>query len=136
MTKIELIGKIAYESDRIYTSDMGVEDKKPWGELSPEVKKGFLEGITFIAANPQVTAQALHEHWRLHMRNLGWVVAGENEVIDREAKRHPLLIPFNRIPQHLRVKAYLFHAIVTMAVKQIGVQGNVEIPKNQESSVV
>lgn len=135
-TKLEHIAELAYELDRLYSASIKLEEKPAFSELDQQTKKNIIDGVAFVARTPRCVPAQIHENWRKLHQELGWKFA-EDGVLNREAKLHPWLLPFNRVPQHIRVKTYLFHSVVTTAVREIGTTGNVvyvEAPKTEQAT--
>lgn len=120
--KVMVIAEVAYKVNRAYCEALGDESLKPWEILPDDVKNSFAQGVEFRLANPDDPASAQHEKWMEKKLEEGWV---EGEKLDREAKIHPLLVPFDQIPASLQAKDYIFMAVVQATSEAI--PNNVEI---------
>jgi RyR domain len=78
--------------------------------LSWEACRGSAENsVSFLLANPEAPASALHDVWMADKLSAGWVY---REFKDAAAKTHPCLVPFDALPEWQQAKDRLFSAIV------------------------
>ena len=57
--------------------------------------ESLIDGIEYIEANPDSTAEENHNNWMEMKKKQGWVYGPQK---DFERKTHPDLMPFNRLP--------------------------------------
>ena len=82
-------------------------------DAAPQWQKDFyVRGVRFILGyGGEVTPEMVHENWRQHRENLGWVY-DTNE--NAGAKRSPAMLPWNELPDNIRLQDALFiEAVVT-----------------------
>ncbi len=103
------IAEIAHEANRVYCQHAGGPLRVKWHLLTKREMEGLVSGVEFIAASPNATPHELHEAWFEWMVKDGWSPGG---VLDRVAKVHPNLRPWDELPLRERIKDALFGGIV------------------------
>lgn len=69
---------------------------QPYNEqINKDQLDSLIDGIDYLKANPDSTAEENHNNWMRMKKNQGWV-HGENK--DFAAKTHPDLMPFDSLP--------------------------------------
>lgn len=105
--EIEAIGRVCHEANRAYCLFTGDEGLPSWGDLGESYKESTRVGVrNALAGN---TSQQLHESWMKERAEQGWKFG---RVLDRGAKIHPNLIPYDQLPETQRKKDALFLAVV------------------------
>ncbi|QFG08743.1 hypothetical protein PBI_INGRID_71 [Arthrobacter phage Ingrid] len=104
----ELIARTCHEANRVLQLTNGEEDVSLTWNLAPEwQKESAIEGVKVALGG--ATAEELHSAWCRKKYEDGWVYG---EFKDPEAKLHPCLVPYEKLPEPQRVKDYVFRAIV------------------------
>jgi hypothetical protein len=121
------IAKVAHEVNRAYGLSLGEENHLPWDEASDAVKASLVAGVEFRLANPDAPVSAQHEEWVKTKTADGWVYG---EAKDEEAKTHPCLVEYDKLPEDQKVKDALFCAVVKnmSAIEPEKVEVKVEVP--------
>ncbi len=103
------IARICHEANRAYCQSIGDDSQPTWFE-APEWQKGSaINGVDFHRANPDAAASGSHESWMAEKVAAGWKYG---EVKDAEAKTHPCMVQFVKLPQEQQVKDHIFRSIV------------------------
>jgi hypothetical protein len=80
---------------------------QPWDHESQELRDNVILGVR--NARDGFTPAEHHQAWVEDKMRQGWRYGASK---DAEAKTHPCLVPFDRLPRDQRVKNVLFIAIV------------------------
>jgi hypothetical protein len=78
-----------------------------WDDLEESYRESTRAGV--LNALSGATPQSLHESWMAERTRQGWVYGA---VLDRTAKIHPNLVPYDQLPPAQRLKDRLFLAVV------------------------
>jgi len=107
---VEEIAKVCHEANRALTACVGdVPVQSPWELVSEDMRKSCIRGVEFALANPNAPASAQHEAWVADRLANGWTLGPERSDL---LKTHPMLIPYEQMPEHVQKKDALFKAIV------------------------
>lgn len=130
-----IIAQVAHAINAAYCLSIGDDTQKPWDEASEGQQASALAGVEFRLANLEAPASAQHENWAVQKTVDGWVYGEEK---NEEAKTHPCLVDFDKLPAEQQVKDYLFAATVKAlaAIPEpvAPVVAPVEIPAAKESA--
>ena len=80
-----------------------------WKELDPETKASAIDGVQAILDGRVKSPAESHANWMDFKISNGWKFG---PVKDEDKKEHPLLVPYEELPEAQRVKDSLFGAIV------------------------
>ena len=107
---IEEIARIVHEANRELTAVIkDVPVQPPWDEAPESMRTASAQGIRFRLANPTATPADMHANWMKTRLSDGWVLG----AVKGEAKKtHPALVPYEQLPEAVRLKDKLFSAIV------------------------
>ncbi len=110
MDKIS-IAHVAHEANRaLCKAQDDNEFAQPMWEDAPDWQtESALDGVSFHLRNPDAGPEASHENWLAMKIADGWVAG---EVKDPDAKTHPCMVSFARLPPEQQAKDHLFRAIV------------------------
>lgn len=90
--------------------------------LTQPQKENLLEGIDMLVADSDAGPDARHAALVAKLAEDGWVYG---DALDEASKTHPLLLPFEELPEAERVKEYLLHAVVrSMSTGELGSLGD------------
>ena len=106
--QIEDIARVAHEANRAWCYENGDDSQSRWDDAPAWQRESAREGVRFVLASPDATAEASHDAWMRVKIADGWVY-GE---VKAEAKTHPNLRPYAELPEFQRRKDALFLAIV------------------------
>lgn len=100
--KVEAIARVCHAANTAWNDAHG-EVTLPWDEMRESICQG-VQGI--LDGN---TPEQSHEDWLSYKIEHGWKFG---PVKDADAKTHPLMIAYDRLPEHQKVKDALFSTIV------------------------
>lgn len=103
------IAKVAHEVNRAYCLSIGDDSQVPWEHAPDWQKASAVNGVHFIASNPDASPSASHDSWMKEKAEAGWKYG---PVKDPEKKEHPCFVPYEQLPQEQRSKDYIFGAVV------------------------
>lgn len=105
----EIIARVVHEANRALQIALGDPAVSPPYDDAPDWQVVPLRaGVS--AALDGLTPQELHEQWLGDKYANGWTY-GERK--DAEARTHPCLVPYERLPAEQKAKNDLFVAIVS-----------------------
>lgn len=79
----------------------------PWASTNLETRASAESGVIGILNGN--TPEQSHEGWMQFKIDNGWTFG---PVKDEVLKQHPLLVPYNELPESQKLKDHLFSAIV------------------------
>ena len=110
---IEIIARVAHETNRAYWFEIGGSSQKRWDEAEQWQRDSAVKGVKFALLNPDGPASAQHDAWNADKIRDGWVYGPQK---DATKKTHPCLVPYLELPLEQRVKYYLFRHVVALFV--------------------
>jgi len=105
--EIEAIGRVCHEANRAYCTVVGDPALPSWDDLDESYRESTRVGVR--AALAGTTPAQSHQSWLKERIGQGWVLG---PVLDRQAKVHPNLVPYERLPEAQKRKDHLFVAVV------------------------
>lgn len=109
--KNDQIARVCHEANRalqIIQNDPSISAGEPWLDLDLETRDSVIQGVAGVRQG-NTPAQS-HENWVRFKMTHGWTLG---PVKDEKLKQHPLLVPFDQLPESQRIKDDLFVAIAT-----------------------
>lgn len=103
------IAEVCHEANRAYCLAIGDDSQPHWDDAPDWQRESAINGVQFHADNPGSTPEDSHVSWMVEKAQAGW---GYGEEKDPEAKTHPCMVPYERLPGEQRRKDSLFMAIV------------------------
>lgn len=104
------VAQVAYEAMAAYDLVTKSGKRPHWEELSDEQKNMYIEHAKFsMRHRNEFNPMDQHNDWVKRKEEEGWTYGAEYSLVDR---RHPHLLPFQRLPKVVRIKRWLFDAIV------------------------
>jgi hypothetical protein len=103
----EQIARVCHEANTAYCAAVGDDALPHWDALEEGYRRSSVEGVN--AALAGASQVQLHESWRAERTRQGWVYG---PVLDRAAKVHNNLVPYDQLPDAQRTKDALFKAVV------------------------
>lgn len=108
--RVEAIAYVCHTANAAWNERHG-EPNFPWADVRESACDG-VEGI--LRGN---TPEQSHESWLRFKEQDGWTFG---YVKDADAKTHPLMIPYDQLPEYQRVKDDLFSGIVKALAPALG----------------
>lgn len=108
--KIEQIARVVHEANRalqIEQADPTIPVSVGWDELDDETKDSAIDGVIGVLEGN--TPEESHDNWTKFKIENGWTYG---PVKDEVKKEHPLLIPYEDLPESQKIKDDLFVNIV------------------------
>lgn len=104
------IARVVHEANRAVQVEQGcptIPVSAHWDDLDAETRASAVDGVIAVqgGANPRQS----HENWTAFKVEHGWTLG---PVKDEDKKEHPLLVPYDDLPESQKVKDDLFGAIV------------------------
>jgi len=106
---IETLAVITHNANKALCEATGDDSQVEWEECDDELKDSVRAGIKLILEGNGLSAEEVHQAWMDQKAEDGWTVG---EVKDEEAKTHPSMVPYDKLPGLDRYKDYLFRSIV------------------------
>lgn len=107
--QVNAICQTVHEALRTWALACGQPEMPHWDNASERMKRSTLESVKSVLANPEQTVADQHRQWVNQMTASGWIHGPEK---DEALKTHPMLIPFDALPEHEQKKDALLVAIV------------------------
>lgn len=105
----EDIASVIHDANRRWQIAQGDPRPSPLWDDAPERQvEGATESVVLALADPGRTPEQNHAGWMERLVADGWTLGPKDEA----AKTHPLLVPFDQLPEDERKKDRLFIAIV------------------------
>jgi hypothetical protein len=103
----EQIARVCHEANTAYCVVVGDPALPHWDALEEQYRQSSIIGAK--AALAGASKADLHASWCTERRAQGWTYG---PAIDRAAKIHNCLVPYEQLPEAQRTKDALFKAIV------------------------
>ncbi len=111
---VEQIAKICHEANRTYCQTINDFTQRSFEEAAEWQRTSAIAGVHHHLDNPDSEDSDSHKAWMTDKLLAGWKY-GENK--DEEAKTHPCIVPFEKLPIEQQRKDALFRAIVHALAK-------------------
>ncbi|HDZ27766.1 hypothetical protein LCGC14_1355200 [marine sediment metagenome] len=103
------IAKVCHDANKSFCEIIGDESQLPWIDAPQWQRSSSVDGVIFNLNNPGGPPSGSHERWLMVKAAEGWK-HGKNK--DPEAKTHPCILPFDKLPEEQQIKDHIFKAIV------------------------
>lgn len=103
------IARVVHESVRAWAAAHGEAPMPAWNNAPAWMKASTRESVAHILAHPDEGPGAQHVQWMNAKLRDGWRLG---PVKDAAAKTHPLLIPYDELPDFQQRKDALVIAVV------------------------
>lgn len=104
---IDGISRVCHEANRAYCLMTGDPALPAWDDLDESYRQSTRTGVN--AALARNSPEQQHSSWMMERLNAGWKYG---PVLDRAAKIHPCLVPYDQLPEAQQRKDALFLGIV------------------------
>jgi hypothetical protein len=107
---VEAIAHVCHEANRalqIEQADPTIEVSPLWADLDEETRQSAVVGVKGVIDGN--TPEESHALWCEYKRDAGWATG---PVKDLSKKEHPLLVPYDDLPESAKIKDALFVGIV------------------------
>src|SRR5206468_5088738 len=105
--QVNMIGRVCHEANRALCIVLGDPPSPGWDELEESYRQSTRTGVEAALAGSGPAA--MHESWMQERLAAGWQ---HGTPLDRVAKIHPNLVPYDQLPENQKRKDDLFLAIV------------------------
>ena len=109
------IARVCHEANRAYCTVLGDLSQPTWLD-APEWQKTSAKNGVNLHGHGGVPAEVSHKKWCEDKELEGWRHGAEKDV---DAKVHPCLVPWNRLPLAQKRKDVLFRAICLALLEDI-----------------
>lgn len=119
---IESCARVAHAVNSQFCAMIGDTVVGPWDTLSEERRAGIRRGVADALADTGRTPEESHRAWCDTMEADGWKYSAKRS---EKRKRHPCLVPYERLPAGQRAKDAQFLAVVrahAAALRAAGVE--------------
>lgn len=107
--KIIEIARVAHEINRAYCQALGDDSQVGWGRAPPGTVQSAIKGVEAVMDGTALTPEASHLGWAKQKYADGWAYGPTK---DADAKTHPCLVHYAKLPLEQQVKDHLFLAVV------------------------
>ncbi len=103
------IARVVHEAIRAWAAAHDEPPMPAWSRAPAWMKQATRESVAHVIENPAEGPGGQHRQWMAAKLRDGWRLG---EVKDAEARTHPLLIPYEALPEFQQRKDALLIAVV------------------------
>ncbi len=107
--RLTAICRTVHEAVRAWSAAHGQEGIPHWNKAPAWMRESTRESVEFTLNNPDAPHSSQHDQWMAQKQRDGWV---HGPVKDADEKTHPMLVPYEALPDMEKRKDALFKAIV------------------------
>lgn len=111
---IERAARTAHEVLRALDRELGTNSYLKWADAPVWQKDVCRRGVEYVAQNPGVTPEDVHDHWVQGMLADGWVLGVEKSL---DLMTHPALVDFDDLGAYQRAQDTMFLIVVRLALE-------------------
>lgn len=108
--RLTAIARVVHEAMRAWQRGLGQTPAPPWRRAPRWMKISTQEAVLFRLKHPSAPLSAQHVQWMEEKRAAGW---RKGPVKDAVKKTHPMMKPYDDLPEDERRKDALLAAVVT-----------------------
>ncbi|MFN7056454.1 RyR domain-containing protein [Hyphomonas sp.] len=109
VSRDDRIARVVHEALRAWSAANGQHDIPAWEEAPDWMQASTCESVHHALTHPEESGEAQHAQWLRQKEAGGWRYG---PVKDAAAKTHPLMVPWNALPDVERRKDVLLQAVV------------------------
>lgn len=117
LARAEAIAPVVHEALSAFARTQGEPGFPAWADAPDWMREATLDGVVFRLRAPHASLAAQHDRWTAHMAADGWK---PGPVKDAEAKTHPMMTPYDALPEAEKRKDALFAAVVDALAGPLG----------------
>lgn len=117
---IEAISITSHEANRRHCQAIGDDSQPAWDDAPDWQKSSARMGVSKILSGEITKPEQSHESWMAQKVDDGWVYG---KVKDPEAKTHPCMVDYDKLPKDQQKKDAIFFDTVRNARYVLGVSG-------------
>ncbi|HVY89422.1 MAG TPA: RyR domain-containing protein [Hyphomonadaceae bacterium] len=106
---IERIAQVMHEGVRAWQNANKQDAAPPWSRAPQWMKRASCEAVTWRLSHPNAPSSAQHEQWMSEKKAAGWKHGRTKSGVK---KTHPLLVPYDQLPEIERRKDALVAATI------------------------
>ncbi|MEM7768331.1 MAG: RyR domain-containing protein [Pseudomonadota bacterium] len=107
--RVEAIAQVVHEAVRAWQGANGQKPSPTWKRAPDWMHSSTIESVQFTLDHPDAPHSAQHDQWMEQKRSAGWVFGPKK---DERKKTHPMLVPYDELPDFEKRKDALFKAVV------------------------
>jgi hypothetical protein len=106
---LDAIARTVHEALRGWAAAHGQTDIPEWDKAEPWMHTSTRESVRHVLEHDAPSGRTQHEQWLAQKQRDGWQYG---PVKDAAAKTHPLMVPYDDLPDCERRKDALINAVV------------------------
>lgn len=114
--KLTAIARTVHEAMRGWVKAHGGKPTPAWAQAPKWMKDSSKESVIFAINNPQAPHSAQHDQWMEQKKRDGWKFG---KTKDAHKKTHPMMIPYEDLPEFERRKDAIVRALALSLSKPI-----------------
>lgn len=106
----DVVAQVCHEANRViqmYQADPAIPVSQGWYDLDQQSRESLIDGIRLVRRG--ATQEESHTNWVKFKLDRGWKYG---PVKDEAKLEHPLLVPYEQLPESQKLKDELFVGIV------------------------
>ena len=106
---ISKVAEVMHEAVRAWQKANGQTAAPTWSRAPAWMKESTCAGVSWRLANPKASNSAQHDQWMAQKKDAGWKYGRTKSGVK---KTHPLMVPYNDLPEVERRKDALVAAVI------------------------
>ena len=111
---VSRIAQVIHASMRAWQRANGQAPAPAWARAPKWMKESTIQSVVWRLANPHATTSEQHDQWLIQKKADGWK---HGHVKDAKKKTHPMIVPYDSLPDFERRKDALLNAVVDALAK-------------------